>query len=284
MLIVGGLLMWRVRRSLLTGEREGKRNLQRRESIQAVHYAEGDVRPTEEAKRRGVRSIESRFTVHRRLLIPLIGLASLAFAAVPFLDDVPATALSLVVAIVTGVLGVAARPVLENAISGLVLSFSKAIRIGDTVTLDDLYGSVEDISTTHTTIRLWDWRRYVVPNSQMLQSKVVNFTLFDQQLWACVEFWVAHDADLERMQAIAVEVASESPHVLESETPELWFLSIEPHAIKCWLVAWTANAAAAWAFKDDVRGRLVRRLRSNGIHSHGYRQIVGPPTGLTGQG
>lgn len=278
-LALGAWVMWRVRRSLVTGEREGKQVLTDRKSIMAVPHPSGDTRPTDEAKRRGVRSIEARFTVHRRLLMPLVGLATLALASLPFLGDVPATALSLVVAIVTGVLGVAARPVLENAISGLVLSFSKAIRIGDTVTLDDLYGTIEDISSTHTTIRIWDWRRYVVPNSEMLQSKVVNYTLFDQQLWACVEFWVAHDTDLARLQEIALEVARESRYALDSEQPELWFLALEQLSLKCWLVAWTANSAAAWAFKDEVRGKLATRLHQEGIHSHGYRQLVSRPGG-----
>lgn len=273
--VLAGLwLMWRVRRSLVAGEREGKQVLSGRESIMAVPHPVGDVGSTAEAKRRGERSIEARFTVHRRLLLPLLALATGAIAALPFLEAVPATALSLVVAIVTGVLGVAARPVLENAISGLVMSFSKAFRIGDTVLLDDLYGTIEDITSTHSTIRLWDSRRYVVPNSQMLQSKVVNYTLYGQQLWGCVEFRVAYDTDLAKLDEIALAVAQESRHALETERPELWFMGLDEHSLKCWLVAWTANSAAAWAFKDDVRRRLVGRLHEAGIKTHGHRQLI----------
>lgn len=270
-LALGSWTVWRLRVSLRRGEREVQERLAARKAVTAVPTPESDARPCDDVRARGALGIKARFSVHRRLLLPMVSCGVLVVAALPFLDRVPATALSLLIAVVTGVLGVAARPVLENAISGLVMSYSDALRIGDTVSLDGHYGTVEDISPTHTTIRVWDWRRFVVPNAQMLQSKLLNYSRFEQPLWAYVEFWVAYDSDLSRLREVALEVANSSPHNLGHEPAELWFMGNEPHGLKCWLAAWVSDPSSGWSFKDDVRGRLATRLREEGIATHGHR-------------
>lgn len=70
----------------------------------------------------------------------------------------------------------------------MVISFSKHFLTGDTVTLDSQYGTIEDISLTHTTIKLWDWQRYVVPNHRMLSKEVINHSHRQGYLMA----WVAY--------------------------------------------------------------------------------------------
>jgi small-conductance mechanosensitive channel len=101
------------------------------------------------------------------------------------------------------ILGIASRPWIENIIAGLVLSYSKALNIGDTVLIQDHYGTIEDINFTYTILKIWDWRRFVIPNQVMLREDFVNYTLNEDFYWAKINLWVGHDADLVRSSGSA---------------------------------------------------------------------------------
>jgi small-conductance mechanosensitive channel len=66
------------------------------------------------------------------------------------------------------IVGLAARPLLSNLIAGLQIAITQPIRIEDAVIIENEWGWVEDIASTYVVIRLWDWRRMVVPLSYFI--------------------------------------------------------------------------------------------------------------------
>jgi small-conductance mechanosensitive channel len=172
LLVALGILIW-VLTFIRSTRRVRKQRLRKRKLQAALETSSPLGNPIAAAREHGLESIEKHFTVTRRVAVPaVIGLAAIA-TGLPFLADVPAAFLSLVAASVAVLFGIAARPVVENAIAGVVIAHSKLINIGDSIRVDDHYGTIEDVTTTHTTVKLWDWRRYVVPNSAMLQMRLL---------------------------------------------------------------------------------------------------------------
>lgn len=275
-LLLGLWAYVRVWRALRSREKERQADLEAREDddLEAIHSKSHEWRVGRVTKSRGAASIGSRFTVHRRLLLPVVTAVTLLLASLPFMSAIPATTLSVVIAIITLVLGVAARPVLENAFAGLMMSFSKVIRVGDTVRISDWYGSIEDISVTHTTVRIWDGKRFVLPNSVIVQKEIVNYSLFDQRLWSYVEFWVAWDTNIAKVRKLAVEAAEDCPHFLNIEPPSVWVMSTEKEAVGLWLAAWAANSADAWTLTEEVRTRLIETFQKHDIRTHDVRATV----------
>jgi small-conductance mechanosensitive channel len=218
-----------------------------------------------------IQGVRSRFTIIRRALtISILVIWSLAII-VPFIGKLPNTMLSIIIAITTAVVGIAARPLIENMISGIVISFSKQLRVGDTLMMDGQYGTVEDISITHTKIKTWDWKRYVIPNSRMLNKEFVNLTLNDSLLWAYLEFSVSYNEDLDDIKKIAIDVASRSKHHNDQEPPQFWVRSMEKECIICWIAAWADSPAEAWNLKSDVATMLINEFRKQGISTHSSR-------------
>lgn len=244
------------------------------EDFQSVGTSTPLDEPEEVARQLAVRSVRAHFTNTRKLLVPALLALVASVAILPFLGDVPATVLSVVVGAVTVVLGIAARPVVENFIAGLVVGFSKVLNIGDTVMVDGNYCTVEDISATHTTLKLWDWRRYVVPNTQMLQTEFINYTLTDSFVWAYVEFWVSYEADLKQIRELCEAIPEKSRYYSEYEAPRFWVMDTDKEGIRCWLAAWANSPADAWMLKTDIRTELVLTLRELGIRTHCYELAV----------
>lgn len=219
-------------------------------------------------RREMVKGVKTRFTVIRRTLILFLVMVWSLAMALPFVGKLPSTMISIIVAVSTAVVGIAARPLVENMISGIVISFSKQLRVGDTLVVDGQYGTVEDISITHTKIKTWDWKRYVIPNSRMLNKEFVNLTLNDSLQWAYIEFSVSYETDIDMVREIAMEVAARSEHHNEQEAPQFWIRSMDKESVICWIAAWADSPAEAWSLKSDVSVRLIKAFQEKGIRTH----------------
>lgn len=246
-----------------------------RRQFEAVPTATPLDNPASVAKQRAAESIEQHSRTTRRLFLPWIVVTMAALLLLPFLDQVPAVIVSLAATGGAVLLGVAAKPLLENAIGGLVLSSSRLVRIGDTVEIDGHYGTIENITATHTTLKIWDWRRYVVPNNQMLQSKLVNYSLVDKFQWTHVEFYVSYEADLNVVKELVVTTARESAHFANHEPPTFWIMATQEHSLRCWVAAWANSPSEAWLLGADIREGIANGFRTHNIATHLVRAQPG---------
>jgi len=272
--LIGLTAIWWVRKILFRTERQRKRRLEDLDHFDAVKTSSPHDDPLVRARTRALASVGIRYGIIRHLVIPLILILLSLALAYPFLGQIPANLVSLMVAAATVVLGIAAKPFVENLISGIVISFSQPIRIGDTVLVDGNYGTVEDITMIHTRVKIWDWRRYIVPNSLMLQKEFVNYTIVDAYQWAYIEFWVGYDADLTAVQETSLRVARECLHFADYEPPRFWIMEMDKAGVKCWIAAWAQSPADAWLLKHEIRTNLVQELQEMGIRTHLYHHSL----------
>ena len=269
--VAGGIVLLRTLAWLGRTKRRRERRVERRKRLNALPSSTPLDDPEDTAREQAVERIGSHFTVTRRLLVPLIIATTLLLAGLPLLGRVPAAYLSLLVAALTVVLGVAARPVIENMIAGLVIGLSDRVSIGDTVRIEDVYGTVEDIGMTHTTIKIWDWRRFILPNRRMLESSFVNYSVTDRWQWAYVEFWVSLDADIAKVRELATEAPTSASEFHDVEPPRFWVMEMGKEAAHCWVAAWAKSPSDAWGLMHHTRTELIRLFQRDGIEAHGYR-------------
>ena len=258
-------------RFLRAAERRRKEHLRRRADFDAV-ATEADVgEEVKTLKAKSLKRVTKRFTVIRHIIFPVVLVLVAAVVSIPFLGGLPSILVSIVVAIATVILGVAARPFVENLIGGIVVSLSGLVRVGDVVLIDDHYGTVEDISFSHTTIKEWTWRRYIIPNAVMLNKEFHNYTLRDTYRWVPTKFWVSYNSDLGLVEEVAIAAASKSACFADHEPPQFWITDVAKEAIECTVVAWADNPSDAWTLNLDTRKELFLAFRRHGIKSHSYR-------------
>ena len=152
----------------------------------------------------------------------------------------------------------------------MVISFSKAVRVGDTVIIDDNYGTVEDISLNHTIIKLWNWKRLIIPSSKMLSKEVLSLTYHDSYVWVHISFYVSYDTSLEQVKQMAIEAVQESKNYVSRELPGFWVMEMEKDAYQCWVAGWTNSATKAWNLASDIRTGIAMKFQSNGIRAQRF--------------
>jgi len=233
-------------------------------------------RPLRSFKARATESVTKRFSIFRRVAVFLAFLLLLITASFPFIDKLPQAFISIMVGSAAIITGMAAKPFIENFLSGIAITASKMLNIGDTIMLNGNYGTIEDISATHTVLKLWDWRRFVIPNSSMINQEFVNYTLHDKWLWAHVEFFVAYESDIEKVKSIAEEAARQCKHAEDIEEPAFWIMETNEKSVKCWIAAWASSPIEAWELKAEIRTSLIMELSKAGINTHvNYHSIDG---------
>lgn len=212
------LLGWIIWRRLASLQRSRVTRLKRQDAIDSIPT---DIDKSAEVKRRRERiaHLKARFTITRRMILILLLLLALAALSLPFIGTLSPGFLSIAVAILSVIIGIAAKPVVENLICGLVLCFGKLARIGDTVLVDGEYGVIEDVTLTHCVVKRWDWLRYVVPNTSMMTKEFVNYSLFDAYRWVYVEFWVDYGVDMALVESIAKAALSKVPMSRKTKRP-----------------------------------------------------------------
>jgi small-conductance mechanosensitive channel len=226
--------------------------------------------PHKEARDAALESVATRYTIIKRVFSATLAVIWLLAIIFPFLGEMPAAVISVLVAAAGIIIGIAARPFIENLVSGMIISFSRPVRTGDTIIIDDEYGTIEDITMSHTVVKSWNWRRYVIPNSLMLKKEFINCSLYDPYQWAHVEFWVSCDAELEHVRDIAIKSASESQYFANYEQPRFWVMETGKEGVKCWVAAWADSPNDAWFLRHEIRTNIISKLKESGIKTHQY--------------
>jgi len=234
--------------------------------------------PAGVARKRSIQNIETRFAWIQRTLVPFAVTFWLLALAIPFLGTLPGALVTVVAGSISVVVGIAAKPYVENLIAGTVLSFTQPLRLGDTVMIDGQYGTVEDIRATHTVIKVWDWRRYIVPNSQLFAKEFLNYSLNDRYQWAYVEFTVEYGADLALVERLVVEAMQDSPAFAGHEEPAVWCMGLEERGVRFWCAGWADTPSLAWSLAADCRRALATSLAEHGIRAHVHHgRLKDPP-------
>ena len=117
----------------------------------------------------------------------------------------------------------ASQQVIQNAISGILISVTRPIRLEDWVevggTPDTGVGRVKDITLLTTVLRDGDGRISYIPNSMILTTKVINYTK-SGFVALRVRLTVMSPIDFGRLKQIVLEVTDEDPLILPNVTEE----------------------------------------------------------------
>jgi small-conductance mechanosensitive channel len=158
------------------------------------------------------------------------------------------------------VLGFAARPVLSNLIAGVQLAITQPIRVDDAVIVENEWGQIEEITATYVVVRIWDWRRLVVPLTYFIEKPFQNWTRQAASLIGTVMLYVDHTAPVARIRSRLEEVVRESD-LWDGQVVNLQVTDVRESTIELRALVSARNAGAAFGLRCFVRERLIGFLQ-----------------------
>ena len=158
------------------------------------------------------------------------------------------------------IVGLAARPLLSNLIAGLQIAITQPIRIEDAVIIENEWGWVEDIASTYVVIRLWDWRRMVVPLSYFIEKPFQNWTRDTASLIGVIALHVDYRADVPRIRRWLEEAVKQSK-LWDGAVVNLQVIDADSRTIELRALVSARNAPQSWDLRCEMREKLIAFIR-----------------------
>lgn len=172
-------------------------------------------------------------------------------------------------AIVAGALsvgiGFGLQSVVSNFVSGLILLWERAIRVGDWVVLGDEQGYVRRINVRSTEIETFDRATMIVPNSNLVSGVVKNWLRGDRIGRIKVAIAPHSGVDPEQMRDIMLAAARGQEGVLRIPAPQVMFLGMEASSYKFELWCYVEDVEKSSRVRSDLHFDLHRRLTEAGV-------------------
>lgn len=187
----------------------------------------------------------------------------------------------LVAALSVG-LGFGLQEIFANFISGLIILFERPVRIGDTVTIGNLSGTVSRIQIRATTITDFDRKEIIVPNKTFVTGQLINWSLTDTVTRVTIKLGVSYEADLEKVRGLLFQAAEENERVLKDPAPQVFFLNFGASSLEHELRIHVRELIDRNAAIDEINRRVAVLCRENGIDI-AYNQVDVHVRSIAGQ-
>jgi len=150
-------------------------------------------------------------------------------------------------------------------VSGLVILFERPVRVGDTVTVGELTGTVSRVRIRATTITDWDRKEIIVPNKSFITEQVINWTLSDPITRVVITVGVSYGSDVQLAHRVMEETLTSMPLVLDDPPPKVYFVGFGESSLDFRLNVYSRELADRLPLTHAVHEEILGALRKNGI-------------------
>ncbi|MCB2156113.1 mechanosensitive ion channel [bacterium] len=181
--------------------------------------------------------------------------------------NIPLTIFTFLGGAVAIALGFGGQALLGNFISGFILMIEKPIKIGDLIEFQGTYGKVTEIGARCTTLRTPDNLSILVPNSQLIENALTNWTLSDFMVRTSVTVGVAYGSPTRQVADLIMKAVTEHDSVQKRPEPVVLFTDFGDNSLGFRVHFWVhmKNFMDRLKVESDVRFRIDDLFREAGI-------------------
>ncbi|QXH51193.1 mechanosensitive channel MscK [Pseudomonas fakonensis] len=162
-------------------------------------------------------------------------------------------------------LGFGMQEIFANFISGIMILFERPVRIGDTITIGNLSGTVSKIRIRATTITDFDRKDIIVPNKTFITGQLINWSLTDTVTRVTLKLGIDYGSDLDLVRDLLLKGAHDNPRVLKDPEPIVYFLNFGESALDHELRMHVRDLGDRNPTLDEVNRYIDREFKAHGI-------------------
>jgi small-conductance mechanosensitive channel len=164
------------------------------------------------------------------------------------------------------IVGLALQPVLKNLIAGIQLAITQPIRIDDALIVENEWGNVEEITSTYVVVRLWDWRRLILPLSYFIEKPFQNWTRDNADLIGTVMLYLDHTAPVEAIRAKTQEILNATP-LWDKRVMAVQVTDFRQTTMEVRILASAGSAPRAFDLRCLIREKVIAFLQQEHPHA-----------------
>ena len=224
---------------------------------------------------RGIQGwLENQYLPHTRLDSGLQNSIKTSLGYIGFVLALAVAAANLGVdfqklAIVAGALsvgiGFGLQSIVNNFVSGLILLWERAVRVGDWIVVGADQGYVRRINVRSTEIETFDRASVIIPNSNLVSGIVKNLMRTDRVGRLMIELTVDGTADPDKVREVLIDIARDNESILALPSPQVRFINLTASAMTFDLYCFVADVEAMVRTKSDLYFEIHKQFKANGF-------------------
>ncbi len=163
-------------------------------------------------------------------------------------------------------IGFAFRDILQNFLAGILILLTEPFQIDDQIVFKNFEGTVENIETRATTIKTYDGRRIVIPNSELFTNSITVNTAFDKRR---VEYdvGIGYGDDIDHAKQLMLEVLYSLDVVLKDPAPDVLVMELAESSVNIRIRWWIQPPR--WSDTLDSRDKVISAIKKTLYDEYG---------------
>jgi potassium efflux system protein len=162
-------------------------------------------------------------------------------------------------------LGFGLQEIVANFVCGLIVLFERPFRVGDTVTIGDISGTVTRIRIRATTVVDWDRKELIVPNKEFVVGRLINWSLSDKYVRIRIPVGIAYGSDTKLAEELLVQAARKNSRVLSEPAPEAVFKGFGDNSLNFELRVYINGIETWWPMLHKLNLTIDNAFKEAGV-------------------
>ncbi|RED98812.1 mechanosensitive ion channel family protein [Marinoscillum furvescens] len=160
------------------------------------------------------------------------------------------------------IIGFAAQKSIANFLAGIQIAFTQPIKIDDAVLVEGEWGWIEEINLTYVVVRLWDWRRLVLPITYFIEKPFQNWTRNKGEIIGSVMLHLDYRTPVPVLREQLTTILNNEP-LWDGKVNSLQVVDTREHYIMVRALMSAKNSPMAWDLRCSVREQLISYLQKH---------------------
>ena len=175
--------------------------------------------------------------------------------------------LTIFILVIGVIVSLGAKDIISDAISGFVILIDQPFRVQDGIQIEDFgtWGDVIEIGNRTTRMLTRDNREVIIPNTKILNSRIINYTYPSPEFRMLVDLHIAYDTDLTKAKSVIYDAVRKVDGVLPDKEVEVLLFEFGPTARKLRVRWWVADYHQPLVKVDQVCMAIDTALDQAGI-------------------
>jgi small-conductance mechanosensitive channel len=154
-----------------------------------------------------------------------------------------------------------------NLLAGILLTYTRAFRVGDVVSIDSVYGKVVERTLLSTRLTTMHNEQVTIPNSKILTGAVTNYSAQGQGLGVAmtVNATIGYDVDWRTVHKLLIEGASRTKQIITDPAPKVLEHAFGNYAVEYQLRVWSNTSEGLFDTYADLRRNILDAFANAGV-------------------
>ena len=163
--------------------------------------------------------------------------------------------------------GFGSQTILQNFMSGIIVQIEQSIKVGDIVEIEGIQGVVQEVSSRSTKILAADNTHMIIPNSDFVNKKFINWTLNNKIIRSTVSIGVHYKTDPKKAMSLIEETLDNFDNIKKNPRPRVHFINFGDNSLDFKVYFWSAckTIIDREALESNFRSSLFKTLKEHNI-------------------